>query len=344
MTVEEMVENIPIQQRKYNSSSSKAKKLPGIDYEIVPTYRYENSSNILERILSTFGVILFLGSIISLLIGSQLFCIYIFFTFSWSRIPLLIYFGWIVFDSKSAHTGWPNNKFRRYIRFHPIWNWFRGMIFGLIDKIDNNVLAYFPAQLVKTHEVDPERKYILGYHPHGVYAFALFSNVVFSHHFNALFPSLDLMMTTLPANFWFPIWRDYALALGTATCTSDSIKYRLQNGEKGATVVIALGGAEEFKHLNYGTMDLVLKKRKGFIKIALNTGTSLLPVLGFGENEIYSRLTHPFFDLFHATFHSLFKSAAPIFIGKWGTLLPERHPLITVGTFSIRFLRNLIFL
>lgn len=59
-------------------------------------------------------------------------------------------------------------------------------------------------------------------------------------------------MTTLPANFWIPIWRDYALALGTGTCTSGSIKYRLRNAEKGTGILIALGGAEEFQHLEKG--------------------------------------------------------------------------------------------
>lgn len=317
MMVEEMIENNVqiLQKRNKSSNGTKGKKLPGEDYTIVPSCRFENSQNILHRIMSLIGVTLFIGSIVALLIGSQVLWLYLFLAYNWARVPLLIYGAWIVFDARSAHTGWPDNNFRRYIRLHPVWNWFR---------------AYFPAQLVKTADLDPERKYILGYHPHGVYAFALFSNIVFSHHFLRLFPGLELMMTTLPANFWFPFWRDYALALGSATCTSESIKYRLKHGNPGATIVIALGGAEEFKHLSYGSMDLVLKKRKGFVKIALTTGTSLLPVIGFGENEIYSRLTHPFFNLFHKTFHAMFKSAAPVFVGKWGTLLPERHPLITV--------------
>ena len=36
-------------------------------------------------------------------------------------------------------------------------------------------------------------------------------------------------------------------------------------------------------------MDLVLRRRKGFVKLALASGADLVPVLAFGENECYTR-------------------------------------------------------
>jgi 2-acylglycerol O-acyltransferase 2 len=40
----------------------------------------------------------------------------------------------------------------------------------------------------------------------------------------------------------------------------------------------------------------VLRCRKGFIKLAIRTGADLVPVLAFGENDLYDQVTsesHP---------------------------------------------------
>lgn len=170
----------------------------------------------------------------------------------------------------------------------------------------------------------------------GVYALALFVNIVFCNRFVKAFQGINALACTLPVNFWFPIWRDYALLLGSGSCESRSLKHRLKYGKPGTAMIIALGGAEEFKHMKEGTMDLVLKKRKGFIKIALTTGVDLVPVIGFGENEIFKRITHPLFQPLHKLFHFIFKSSAPLFMGKTWFGFPARHPLVTVVGSAIR--------
>ena len=37
-------------------------------------------------------------------------------------------------------------------------------------------------------------------------------------------------------------------------------------------------------------MDLILRRRKGFVKLALQAGADLVPVMAFGENEQYHRV------------------------------------------------------
>lgn len=48
-----------------------------------------------------------------------------------------------------------------------------------------------------------------------------------------------------------------------------------------------MGGANESLLAHPGSCDLVLKRRQGFVRIALLSGASLVPCLAFGENNLY---------------------------------------------------------
>ena len=42
-----------------------------------------------------------------------------------------------------------------------------------------------------------------------------------------------------------------------------------------------------------GTAILTLAKRKGFVRLALKTGATLVPVFAFGENDIFDQVENP---------------------------------------------------
>ncbi|KAI8899594.1 diacylglycerol acyltransferase-domain-containing protein [Globomyces pollinis-pini] len=297
-------------------TTAKADQPENEDYKIIPE-SYPTSFTVTDRILQFIAVNLWLFSLFFIMIGAPVLVLVLFYYSSWSRFPILVYFGYIFLDTKTPIVGMKRNWFRSFIRHAKIWDYFR---------------AYFPAQIIRTKKLDPSKKYIIGVHPHGVYAIAPFCNIIFNRHVEEdLFPGIHIIMSTLPANFSVPIWRDYALALGSGSCERKSIKQRLLYGKPGTSMMIAIGGAEEFKYMTEGTLDLVLLKRKGFAKIALMTGASPVPVIGFGENELYHRVTHSFFQPLHGVFQTLFKAAAPLFYGQFGTLFPKQHPLVTVG-------------
>lgn len=48
---------------------------------------------------------------------------------------------------------------------------------------------------------------------------------------------------------------------------------------------MSVGGAQESLNAKPGHYQIVLKKRKGFIKLVLQTGASLVPVFSFGEGK-----------------------------------------------------------
>lgn len=54
----------------------------------------------------------------------------------------------------------------------------------------------------------------------------------------------------------------------------------------GSALTIVVGGAAESLSAHPGTADLTLKRRKGFIKLAIRQGADLVPVFSFGENDV----------------------------------------------------------
>lgn len=58
----------------------------------------------------------------------------------------------------------------------------------------------------------------------------------------------------------------------------------------GRAITIVLGGARESLEAIPGRMALVVKRRRGVLKIAIRENAGLVPVLSFGENELYEQL------------------------------------------------------
>lgn len=56
---------------------------------------------------------------------------------------------------------------------------------------------------------------------------------------------------------------------------------------------IVVGGAQEALYMRPNEYKIVLKKRKGFIKLAIRNGASLVPVFSFGELDLYDAPANP---------------------------------------------------
>ena len=195
--------------------------------------------------------------------------------------PLLVpYFIYTLVFSNEATNG---TLYRRsnYFRRSKFWSLFA---------------SYFPARLHRTVELTPTRKYIFGYHPHGIIshgAFAAFGTEALG--FSDLYPGITNALLTLDANFRVPFYRDYILALGLASVSKESIQNLLSTGGlngagMGRAVTIVVGGARESLDARPKTLRLVLKSRKGFVKLAIRMGADLVPTLAFGENDLYDQV------------------------------------------------------
>jgi 2-acylglycerol O-acyltransferase 2/2-acylglycerol O-acyltransferase 1 len=83
--------------------------------------------------------------------------------------------------------------------------------------------------------------------------------------------------------------------MGLASVSRESIENLLSkgglNGEgMGRAVTIVVGGAKESLDAKPNTLRLVLNSRKGFVKLAIRQGADLVPVMAFGENELYEQV------------------------------------------------------
>ncbi|SCU82629.1 LADA_0C06898g1_1 [Lachancea dasiensis] len=132
-------------------------------------------------------------------------------------------------------------------------------------------------------------RYIFGYHPHGVAALGAFGAFATEGaNFSQLFPGIRMCLMTLINQFQIPFYRDYLLALGITTVSK---KNALRVLQRDYSICIVVGGAQEALMSKIGSADLVLRRRKGFIKLALETGNvNLVPCFAFGETDCYNIL------------------------------------------------------
>ena len=91
---------------------------------------------------------------------------------------------------------------------------------------------------------------------------------------------------TLPFYHYFPVVGDIVRHLGSIPSDSGSIAKTLRKGE---SVSVMLGGVREMLDARGTHMKLYIRKRTGIFRIALETGTSIVPVLTYGENEMFPR-------------------------------------------------------
>ncbi|KAK3095225.1 hypothetical protein FSP39_011832 [Pinctada imbricata] len=205
-------------------------------------------------------------------------CLFITISLLFSRfyfIPLL-YLVYYVWDRKTSARG--GRRFQ-WIRNWPLWRYFH---------------SFFPITLVKTADLDPNKNYIMCFHPHGVLSVSAFCHFATEGSgWSKTFPGLTPYLLVLAGHFQFPFYRDYFMAGGAIEATSESMRYVLTKMGKGHALGLVVGGALEALEAFPGRYNLKLKNKKGFIKMALTTGASLVPIFSFGETELFTQVDNP---------------------------------------------------
>lgn len=249
------------------------------------------------------------------------------------RWLVLLYLFWVYFiDQRTAETGGRPSPWVRS------WTWWKYL------------KDYFPLHLVKPEGVilDPKRNYLFGCFPHGILPSGTFGSFVSAYGgFEEYFPQHKRYTVTLSEQFILPFCRELILGLGGIASSVKSIEYVLGKSNGGNVLVLSIGGAKESYNCRPGTHKIVLKNRKGFVKLALRNGTSLVPVFSFGETELYDQLDGPRLRKFQEALRRWIVIAPIIPIGRgffqysFG-IIPRRHPVVTVGKFLSVFYRKYV--
>ena len=237
--------------------------------------------------------------------------------FPGARWGLAAYFVWIVFDPYPGKAGYQfaqRSGLTDYLRSLNGWK---------------RACSYFPISLTRTAPLPADRSYLLCCHPHGVVGISAMQFGSEGTGFSRLFPGLRCYLMGLAPLFRIPFFREWIMLHGCGVPESTTITSLLR--QRGTAVALAIGGAREAFEAEPGTFRLVLRTRKGFVKAALRSGASLVPVLTFGENELYTVNT-ALFRRPRERLQRLMGFALPVFCGaaRWFPIAPLPTPMRTV--------------
>ncbi|CAO3598766.1 unnamed protein product [Absidia cylindrospora] len=268
----------------------------------------------LQRRIQMLSIVIWLSAALSL---TALFLVF------WTQpfwFPLaLMYMAYICLDPAPVQGG----RRLQSVREWSLWK---------------NIADYFPIQIIKEHDLDPSGNYLFGYHPHGILCFGAVSTFATEGSgFSRLFPGVIPRLATVPFTLLLPFYRDLLLSMGFCSSSRASCEHVLRSGP-GESLAIVVGGAVEALSSSPGTNRLVLKKRLGFIRLAIRQQASLVPVFAFGEADLYHqyRLTNDgIADWLRSFIKKLCGIAVPLFYGRgifnydFG-LIPYRRPVTVI--------------
>lgn len=174
---------------------------------------------------------------------------------------------------------------------------------------------------------DSDEIFMMGMHPHGLFPFGtvgclgLPSNMDIIDDIFPLVNKKKLYIGTASFCFYIPGLREFSIYLGGIDCSKPILDRFLK--EKNS-IGLFMGGAEEAVYSGYGKTDLLIYKRKGFFKLAIENGATLIPVYTFGNNNVYRSYKNDIFGIL-----KIIKQITGIRIPVGYPIL-KRHKFITV--------------
>eukprot|EP01036_Dinobryon_divergens_P032140 gene32140-41672_t len=197
---------------------------------------------------------------------------------------------------------------------------------ALSSWIAYQLLSYFSFKVIFEVELPDNKPRILVAPPHGVFPFGNILTML-------AFPSIvgyPMRALAASAALQFPVFRQLMGTIGAIPADRSSAAACLKEDN---TLGISTGGVAEVFETNSPSGDevILLKERRGLIKLAFRTGAELVPCYLFGNTHLYSlwtggRWAHPVVKMISRKIGV----ALIVFWGRWGLPIPYRTPILGV--------------
>lgn len=232
-----------------------------------------------------------------------------------SRIIVLLYGVWYLYSFRWPIDGQFASKWVAHSAF--------------IKSASRHVFHYFSMRIIhdndytKSRDEDPTPM-INCFHPHGVYAFSM--ALASTGNLTDIGGRIPLCMT-MNVQFYIPVYREIMMLSGYCCSNKKAIVSLLR---KGYDISMSPGGAMEARLWEPSTFSVYINNRKGLFEIALEENVKLVPVLVFGETELYKRVSNKYLHALQEWIYSKTKVFPLLFYGRFASLVPLSVPLTVV--------------
>lgn len=164
------------------------------------------------------------------------------------------------------------------IRIMPILNIFKNISKKFLPEQLNTIEENIKTSFKISGDLEKGR-YIYMWHPHGVFA-----TTIFFHNITRFtdWPSHLRNMKVAVFSYlqWLPFTGEFFEEYGAIPCDYFTMKKTLNEG---TSISVSAGGMREMLYED----TIVISKRRGIFRMALETGTPLVPVVSAGESKVW---------------------------------------------------------
>ena len=184
--------------------------------------------------------------------------------------------------------------------------------------------SYFPMELAFEGEWKRDKNYLIVHHPHALFGigFTLLSRYVFEVY------GTQPLITVADVIAYVPLLRRIMSWWGCTGVSARSMRKDLALPWPHNSLMLQPGGIAEM-FFGVESEQIILRKRVGFCKVALQTGACLVPMYVMGANQCWTRRFGP--DSYLARLSSVLRVSLVVWSGRWGLpfgVLPHRQKMV----------------